>query len=265
MDIDKLLKLFYDTGFLDGDKLKHIMPQMTKIKNVMDALYNGPDARDVFRYYTAYKGYELKAHISRIHLWDGVWLCQHHAGSGGYGFKVLAAMIQDSIADNTENIKYFSAFYQPSKPFPNAIFGDVYREVDDNELITETPYGYAYLRPVPGTPITQRTVMTDREDTKHWPVLKHSVRQILAGHGSAYHNYSAPGINFSSYTNSTILHLTKPVTLGDISTFIRDDAPVMWTPVNYLIDVKPEKVYHFWKAKIDQKLWKYFSALNDFC
>jgi hypothetical protein len=306
MNINKLLKLFYNTGFLDGEKLKHLMPVIDQVKNTMDILYN-QGLWDVFRFYTEYKGKELKAHISRIHLWDGLWLCQHHAGSDGYGFKVLADMIRDSIADNTENIKYFSAFYQPTKPFPNAIYGDVYREVNDDSLITETPYGYAYLKPVPGIGLSQRTVMTDREDTKHWPVLKHSVKQILShlgpmglgrqtwteagftkhrelkagwdanaqkdlqNHldnpykptiGAVYHNYSAPGINFSSYTNSTVLELLKPVTLSDISSLIREDVPVMWTPLNYLLDVEPEKVYHFWKAKIDRRLWKYFSALE---
>ena len=90
MDINKLLKLFYDTGFLDGDKLKHVVPKATEVINVLETLYNGGNARNVFRYYTAYKDGELRAHISRIHLWDGSWMCQHHAGSGGYGFKVLA-------------------------------------------------------------------------------------------------------------------------------------------------------------------------------
>jgi hypothetical protein len=270
MNINKLLKLFYDTGFLDGDKLKRIMPKITEVKKVLESLYNG-NACPVFRHYSAYKDGEMKAHISRIHLWDGAWLCQHHVGSGGYGMKVLGEMIRDSIAYNTEGIEYFCALYQPIKSFPNAIFGDVYREVVEqergtNELISETPYGYAYLTPAGNGPgLSQRTVMTDRQDNKHWPVLKHSVKQILGGQsGTVYHNYSAPGINFSSYTNSTILHLTRPVTLDDISTFIREDAPVMWTPLKYLLDVEPEKIYHFWQAKIDKRLWKYFKALDNF-
>jgi hypothetical protein len=286
MDVNKLIKFFVSTGFLTESKMNRM--DMDKVKQTLDLLYN-PDISQidkVFRHYESYEDFlanpfqrdcyewSLKGHISRIHLWDGHWLCQHHAGEDGHGYKALAKMIRDSIVDNTEGIEYFCAYYQPSKPFPNALYGDVYREVNDKSLITETPYGYRYFSPdeVVGkkrTTIRAESVENDRVDSNIWPVKKLTFRQDLwdrgpRNFGKVYHNYSDAGINFSGYTNSSIFELNTPVMFDDIAHLIRPDVPTMWTPISYLIGAEPEKTYHFWKAKTDRRLWKYFAALQSF-
>ena len=268
MDIDKLFELFINSGFLNTSKLMRL--DIAAAKETLDILYN-TNCDDVHRHWIIEKAGELKAHISRIRLYGDTWLCHHHAAIEGYGAKVMANMILDSVVDNVENIEYFCSFYRKENAFPNMVFGGVYRDVNDDTLITEKEYGYAHLTPPNSDSLhTQRPnylKTNDRADIKEWPVRKYSTKREIFKNGRwvgcLYENFGAPGINLSSYTNSSVFELFEPITVDDISNLIRDDAPTMWYPLNYL-DAEPEKVYTFWKAKIDRRLFKYFKALESF-
>jgi hypothetical protein len=270
MEINKLIKLFLASGFLDASKLKHL--DLAAAKKTLDILYN-TDCAAVHRDWTIEVDGQLKAHISRIRLHGDTWLCHHHAAIDGYGAKVLARMILESVVDNVENIKYFCSFYRKENAFPNAVFGGVYRDVKDETLISEKDYGYAYLRPVKSDIYPNlRRVSNERDcifrpELRDWPVKRYSFKYEIFINwrwvGNLYENFGAPGISLSSYTNSSIFELFEPITVADISNLIRVDVPTptMWYPLNYL-DADPEKVYTFWKAKIDHRLFKYFRALE---
>ena len=196
---------------------------MKAAKETMNILYN-TDCQDVHRNWTAVVDGQLKAHISRIRLYGDTWLCHHHAAIEGYGMKVLAKMILDSVVENVENIEYLCSYYREDNPFPNMVFGDVYREVNNENLITQKEYGYAYLKSLDSDNLEMRYAINDRADTIKWPVGKYSTKERLFKNGELvghlYQNYSASGISFSSYTNSSVFELLEPITIQDLGNLI---------------------------------------------
>ena len=246
MHIDELIELFEETGFTQG---KYI--DWKKVKPALEEYHNGEYPNH--KWYTVRLKGKLMGYMSRIQLWDGVWMCHHHAGYAGYGNKVLRKLTVDVIRDaQAGKLTHLCSYYRTENKYPEKMFGGRYRAIDDESLCTLTEFAYAYP---PGCALEKgfyEMVCRDSTLVKSWPRnFRTDLEEYGHIYGHVYNRYSAPGLSLSNFTNCQIYHLHQPIDYANISKFARPSCPILWTPVNYLTGIEPQKVYNFWKLKMN--------------
>lgn len=136
VDTEELWKLFFDTGFMYPEKYRHIHTNRQELRDVYKKLYtNNPD---IARHFTYEKNGQILAHIAMLKAYTKTWVMHHHAAritDNSYtGLKVLRQLVHYLNGLSrlpSAKTDFALGYYRPQNEFPDMVFGDFARELDD--------------------------------------------------------------------------------------------------------------------------------------
>lgn len=136
VDTEELWKLFFDTGFMYPEKYQHIHSNRQELKDVYKKLYqNNPD---IAKHFTYEKNGQILAHIAMLKAYTKTWVMHHHAAritENNYtGLRVLRQLVHYLNGLSrlpSAKTDFALGYYRPQNEFPDLVFGDFARELND--------------------------------------------------------------------------------------------------------------------------------------
>lgn len=136
LDIDSLWEFFFKTGFIYPSKYRLIKSHKNEFKDLFKSIYG--QGSELAKYFIYQKNGQIHGHASMVRAYDRAWMFQHHAAlkQGGMriGFKVLFQVMQylnDIARLPSCCLDYIFIYYQPHNRFPDRVFGDFTRHIDN--------------------------------------------------------------------------------------------------------------------------------------
>jgi len=136
VDTEELWKFFFDTGFIYPEKYQYIHTNRQQFKDVYEKLYK--KAPDIARHFTYEKNGRIFAHISMLKAYNKTWVLHHHAArsleNSYIGLKVIKQLVHYLNGLSrlpSAKTDFALGYYRPQNEFPDRVFGDFARELDN--------------------------------------------------------------------------------------------------------------------------------------
>ncbi len=136
VDMDALWKFFFETGFIYPKKYIQIQSHRENLKETYRKLYQ--DNLEIARHFTYERDGQIYGHLSMVRAYERAWLIHHHSarrmGKRPAGVKVLneiAIFLHGIYNLPSANMDYAMTYFQPENEFPNLVFGDFARELNN--------------------------------------------------------------------------------------------------------------------------------------
>lgn len=136
VDMDALWEFFFDTGFIYGEKYRHLYPYRDSFKETYRKLYQ--DNPDIARHFTYEKNGKIYGHIAMVHAYEPSWVI-HHFSAKPLESKVPGMLILRQIFHylsgcyrfHSHAMNYVMTYYRPDNRFVDKIFGGFARELNN--------------------------------------------------------------------------------------------------------------------------------------
>ena len=135
-DMDALWEFFFDTGFLYPEKYQLIEPDRESFKRTYSRLYR--EGTDLTRHFTYEHNGQIYGHVAMLRAYDRTWLSHHHAARtmrgrmiGLQALKQIIHFLNGLSRLPSQETDFVMAFYQPQKAFPDRVYGEFARLVQD--------------------------------------------------------------------------------------------------------------------------------------
>lgn len=136
VNIDDLWRFLFDAGFIYPKKYENFYHNKEKFKETYEKLYI--DHPQIARHFIYQDKGIIYGHMSMLRLFSKTWLYHHHASSSstfrGPGIKVLNQIVQytnDFYQHYSKHMDYIVCYYQPKNRFPNHVFGDFAKSLNN--------------------------------------------------------------------------------------------------------------------------------------
>jgi len=147
VDMDTLWEFFFDTGFIYPEKYNLLKNYREEFKETYRKLYQ--DNTEIAMHFTYERNGHIYGHMSMIRAYERAWLIHHHAAKAMEkkrpGFLVLKQMVQFLYAMcrlPSAKLDYIMVYFRPSNLFPNRVFGDFAREMNNPYICTLDLFSY---------------------------------------------------------------------------------------------------------------------------
>jgi hypothetical protein len=148
IDLDKLWKFFFETGFIYPDKYAEIQKNKKQIKETYAKIYTrNPHIARHFIYQD--KGI-IFGHMAMLRFYESAWMIHHHAArkstlnkAGLIVLDQIGRMINDSHRLYSLHMDYMICYYRPDNKFPSRVFGGATKSIKDPKGCSLD--GFAYL------------------------------------------------------------------------------------------------------------------------
>ena len=150
VDMDDLWEFFFESGFIYPKKYRLIQSHREGLKKTYQKLYK--KSPEIARHFTYEENGRIHGHISMVRAYERAWIIQHHA-AGSVGSKLAGLIVlkqtmhylHDMYRMPSANIDYVMVYFQPNNKFPNRIFGDFTRALNNPkgcsmDLFSYLPY-----------------------------------------------------------------------------------------------------------------------------
>ena len=128
VDLDRLWRFFFESGFIYPNKYALLKEQKQKIRLSFERLYSRRN--NLARHFIYQKEDTILGHLSMVRFYERTWLLHHHASSGRKGenagihvLNQVGSYVNDSCRFEKMNLEYLMCYYRPENHFPNRIFG----------------------------------------------------------------------------------------------------------------------------------------------
>ncbi len=150
VEMDALWEFFFDTGFIYPKKYKLFQSYKDDFKETYRKLYQ--ENPEIARHFTYEKNGKIFAHMSMVRAYDKAWVIHHHAArplaGKRTGFMVLKQIINyinGVFLLPSAKMDYLICYFRPDNRFPDMVFGDFARELNDPQgcsldLFAYTPF-----------------------------------------------------------------------------------------------------------------------------
>lgn len=150
VDMDDLWEFFFESGFIYPMKYRLMQSHREDFKETYRKLYQ--ERQEIARHFTYEENGRIYGHISMVRAYERAWMIQHHAartmGSKRAGLTVLKQTmhyLHDMYRLPSANMDYVMVYFQPNKKFPDRIFGDFTRALNNPkgcsmDLFSYLPY-----------------------------------------------------------------------------------------------------------------------------
>lgn len=150
VDIDGLLKFFFETGFVYPEKYATIYNNKEKFKETYEKLYiHSPNIARHFIYQD--KG-AIHGHISMVRFYENTWLLHHHAASrseyrnaGLIVLNQIGRFVNDFRCIYSSHMGFLICYFSHNNRFPNRVFGSFTRELNDPKGSSLDAFAYLHL------------------------------------------------------------------------------------------------------------------------
>lgn len=148
IDVNELWEVFFEAGFIYPSKYHQIRDHHDDLMETYRKLYE--DCPEIARHFTYQQNGRILAHMSMLRAYDRTWMIHHHAARAfkgrRAGFVVLKQIIYFLYSIHrmpSANSDYVMCFFRPESRFPNRIFGDYARLVNDASRCSLDLFAYA--------------------------------------------------------------------------------------------------------------------------
>jgi hypothetical protein len=150
IDMDSLWEFFFDTGFIYGEKYKHLYSYRHDFKNMYQKLYQ--NNLDIARHFVYEKNGQIYGHISMVHAYNPSWLIHHFSarrmGNRLPGPSVLKQIIHYTGAYNrlpSAGMDHVMTYYQPNNRIIDRIFGAFTRQINNPSISSLDVFSYIVI------------------------------------------------------------------------------------------------------------------------
>jgi len=154
VDMDELWRFFFDSGFLYPSKYLSIEARKDEFKRTYHKLYL--ESPSIARHFFFQDKGKIFGHMSMLRFYSNSWLIQHHAAArSGYGLAGVSVLdemgrfVNDVRLHPSAHMKYLICYYRRENRFPNRVFGNVARDLDDKKASSLDAFAYMRLPPEP--------------------------------------------------------------------------------------------------------------------
>ena len=138
VDTDALWEFFFDTGFIDSEKLENIKPHLREFKTLYRKLYS--DNPDVARHIVYKRNGRIYSHVAMIHAYEPSWLIHHFAArkmdNRSHGMMFLKHVI-DYLGPyqrlGAMATSHYMTYYQPKNDIVEKLFDNFNRYINDSK------------------------------------------------------------------------------------------------------------------------------------
>ena len=150
VDVEELWKFFFESGFIYPKKYKMIYGSKDKFKEVYEKLYRKDS--EISKHFTIESKGRIIAHISLIRAYGRAWMIHHHASIARLGkragltiLRQIMEYLNDLFRIPNINMDYVFSFFRPENRFPNRIFGDFARSINNKMICFMDTFGYKFI------------------------------------------------------------------------------------------------------------------------
>lgn len=147
VDIDALMKFFFETGFVYPKKYINIEGNKEKLKETYEKLYT--KSPNIARHFIYQERGVIHGHMSMIRFYENAWLIHHHAankdGETKAGLVVLEQIgryLNEAYTLYSLHMNFVVCYFRPENRFPNRVFGGVTKTLDDPKRCSIDPFAY---------------------------------------------------------------------------------------------------------------------------
>jgi len=268
--IDDIITLMLDVGFLDKKGT-----DLTKLYESMAASYERPD---LHRFHIISQYDKLKAHSAAFQIGERDKLIHHMVARWGSVSENLEKLSKWLVSNYFDSTDWVHAFYRPGNSWPSKVLGGIVKAVAEdygqNDICIEKSYGY---KEQPGLAIPSFEEMDELVQERYYLPLylepihdthyqnKFFSKRVYNAYlrqgpyiGTLTVHSSSPWLNASNLLNCHIFDLVRSVDFRDIAPDPSKTFPILWNPVEFVIDEKPDKIYNHWKIRMDKRSFPYF-------
>lgn len=154
VDMDDLWEFFFDTGFIYPQKYKLLQEHREQFKDTYRKLYQ--DNPEIARHFTYQHNGRIYGHMSMIRAYERAWLIHHHAARtmedkrpGLLVLKQMILFLYGMYHLPSVKLDYIMLYFRPENEFPNIVFGDFAKEVNNPRICSLDLFSYTTF-PVAG-------------------------------------------------------------------------------------------------------------------
>jgi len=147
VDMETLWAFFFRTGFIYPSKYRLIQSHREDFKKTYRKIYQQRPA--IEKHFTYQKNGVIYGHISMVRAYERAWLIHHHAAMNmehkRAGFLVLKQIIHylnDMHRLPSAKMDYVMSYFRPGNNFPDRVFGDFARILDNPRGCSMDPFAY---------------------------------------------------------------------------------------------------------------------------
>jgi hypothetical protein len=147
VDMEALWEFFFDTGFIYGEKYKHLHQYREYFKNTYKKLYQ--DNPNIARHFVYEKNGIIYGHIAMVHAYKPSWLI-HHFTSRRMGGRLPGPSVLKQIINYTGSFNrlpsagmdHVMTYYQPNNRIIDRIFGAFTRQIKNPQISSVDIFSY---------------------------------------------------------------------------------------------------------------------------
>jgi hypothetical protein len=152
VDMDALWNFFFETGFIYPEKYAFFQGDKEEMKRTYERLYSSNP--EIARHFIYQDKGAILGHMAMVRLYDNSWLIHHHAacksGSDKAGLIVLnriSRFVNDIQHLRSAHLDYVFCYFRPENKFPNRVFGEFARQLNEPYGCSLDTFAYFHYRP----------------------------------------------------------------------------------------------------------------------
>lgn len=151
VDLDNLWSFFFEAGFVYPQKYTYLKDNKEKFKKLYKKLYS--ESPDIARHIIYQDRGKIYGHAAMLRTYEKTWMVHHHAAitskhckAGLVVMTQLGRYIKDYYPMKSSKMDYVICYFRPENRFPNRIFGDVTRNLQDPKRSSMDTFAYFHYR-----------------------------------------------------------------------------------------------------------------------
>lgn len=147
VDIDALMKFFFETGFVYPEKYASIEANKERLKETYEKLYT--KSPNIARHFIYQERGVIQGHMSMVRFYRNTWMVHHHAaikaGRTRVGLVVLEQIgryLNEAYTLYSLHMNFVICYFRPESKFPNRVFGGVTKTLNDPKRCSIDPFAY---------------------------------------------------------------------------------------------------------------------------
>jgi hypothetical protein len=155
VDMNALWDFFFETGFIYPEKYAYFQANKEQIKKTYDKLYG--QNPHIARHFIYLERGMILGHMAMVRFYEDSWLVHHHAARKTVSMKAgLTVLNQVSqYLNELQNLhftrlRFIYCYFRPENRFPNRVFGDFARQLNDPKGCSLDKFAYLHYCGVDG-------------------------------------------------------------------------------------------------------------------
>ena len=151
IDMDELWDFFFETGFIYPEKYSSFQANKERIKQTYDRLYGRNP--HIARHFIYLERGMILAHMAMVRFYEDSWLIHHHASRKSVSVKAGLTVLNQvgQYLNELQNLPfsrlhYVYCYFRPENRFPNRVFGEFARQLNDPRGCSLDKFAYFHYR-----------------------------------------------------------------------------------------------------------------------